>query len=141
MANFNGVMEVVTALLSHRVQRLKDAWKHVSSRAMARYQKLEDLISPLHNSSRYRTELAKSLGVTSPVVPVVGIHLGDLVHILEGHTTDVDGYYELQQILRMGETMTMLKKVKLQACIVDEDASVSHFFANLASYYPAPMDD
>jgi son of sevenless-like protein len=72
MANFSGVMEVISGLESLPVQRLKSSWKNVPSKHITNLKKLEDMMLPSQNFIKYRNEIKKA--TRSPVVPYLGLY-------------------------------------------------------------------
>eukprot|EP01088_Endostelium_zonatum_P008979 TRINITY_DN2216_c0_g1_i1.p1 TRINITY_DN2216_c0_g1~~TRINITY_DN2216_c0_g1_i1.p1 ORF type:complete len:702 (-),score=106.93 TRINITY_DN2216_c0_g1_i1:18-2123(-) len=78
--NFNGVMEVFTALNMGSIHRLKATWKLVNPKYCAKLKEIEDLMSTGQNYSRYRKALSL---VSTPVLPFQAVCLSDLVFIEE----------------------------------------------------------
>ncbi len=50
------------------------------------FQKLVELLSPEENSNKYRKLLRKT---QSPMIPFLGVHLGDLVFLTEAKRTEL----------------------------------------------------
>ena len=78
--NFNGVMEIFTALNMGCIQRLKNTWKSVSPKQINKLKDIEELMSTGQNFSRYRKALSL---VSTPVLPFQAVCLSDLVFIEE----------------------------------------------------------
>lgn len=129
LGNFNGVMQIFSGLISASVQRLTEAWKLISSKQMARYKKFETIMSPYHNYGTYRTRLADCK--SSPAIPYIGIHLGDIVHLLEGTEDEVPDKYVLQKVLKLGDMLRMWYVWQRQNCEIAEDNDVTQFLALL----------
>eukprot|EP01127_Copromyxa_protea_P015466 TRINITY_DN4458_c0_g1_i3.p1 TRINITY_DN4458_c0_g1~~TRINITY_DN4458_c0_g1_i3.p1 ORF type:complete len:1010 (+),score=141.48 TRINITY_DN4458_c0_g1_i3:190-3030(+) len=81
LCNYNALMSIVSGLRSASVYRLKETW---SSKLIDRpsWKASEDWMSPESNYRTYRSLLAASTG--KPVIPFLGIHLTDMVHIEDG---------------------------------------------------------
>jgi len=129
LGNFNGLMQIFSGLMASSVQKLQEAWKLISSKQLARYRKFEAIMSPFQNSSVYRTRLTECL--KSPVIPYIGIHLGDIVHLLEGIDDEVPDKYALQKVLKLGNMLKMWHMWQMQSCDIVEDNDITQFLALL----------
>ena len=86
--NFNGVMEVVSAINSSPVRRLKKTWEELSVNAKHRFDVLDGLMNHNGNYRTYRQLLHAS---DPPLIPYLGVYLTDLTFIEEGNPNLVDG--------------------------------------------------
>lgn len=129
MGNFNGVMQIFSGLISSSVQKLTEAWKLIPSKQMARYKKFETIMSPYHNYGTYRTRLNECK--SSPAIPYIGIHLGDIVHLLEGTEDEVPDKYALHKVLKLGDMLRMWFLWQRQNCEIAEDSDITQFLALL----------
>eukprot|EP01103_Thecamoeba_quadrilineata_P000427 TRINITY_DN10366_c0_g1_i1.p1 TRINITY_DN10366_c0_g1~~TRINITY_DN10366_c0_g1_i1.p1 ORF type:complete len:674 (-),score=156.32 TRINITY_DN10366_c0_g1_i1:142-2163(-) len=75
--NFQGLFEIMTALLSPSIFRLKQTWAPIELDlpVFVKYREMVDLISPALNYVHYRTALQHS---RLPCVPYLGVFLVDL---------------------------------------------------------------
>eukprot|EP00005_Dracoamoeba_jomungandri_P009672 CAMPEP_0174270590 /NCGR_PEP_ID=MMETSP0439-20130205/44986_1 /TAXON_ID=0 /ORGANISM="Stereomyxa ramosa, Strain Chinc5" /LENGTH=1494 /DNA_ID=CAMNT_0015360015 /DNA_START=51 /DNA_END=4535 /DNA_ORIENTATION=- len=87
--NFNGVMEVMSALNSSPVRRLKLTWEELKQEGYEAklFQELHNLTSHSQSYKRYRESL---LTATLPVVPYLGVYLTDLTFIEDGNPDHID---------------------------------------------------
>lgn len=129
MGNFNGVMQIFSGLLSSNVQRLQDAWKLISSKQMQKYKKFEQIMSPYHNYGAYRTRLAECK--QAPVIPYIGIHLGDIVHLLEGTEDEIPDHYAIHKVFKLGALLRLWHQWQKQTCDIAEDSDITQFLALL----------
>lgn len=98
LRNFNGVSQIVTALKSAAVWRLKDTWKLLPSIVRKVFRALEKIIKPDNNRRHYRNllkgipknrrkqEFALDIEEAStPCLPILGVFVGDIVSEEEGY--------------------------------------------------------
>lgn len=128
IGNYNGLMEIISGLSSIDVQRLVNAWKLVPEKQTTRLKKLESLISPSQNFREYRLKLEMTKGF---VVPYTGIHLGDIVHIVEGYVETCKGYYDINKVLQLGSMLLQWREWQNQVIDVEEDPSFIQFVNSL----------
>eukprot|EP00842_Homolaphlyctis_polyrhiza_P006865 jgi/Hompol1/768/HPOL_001368-RA len=76
--NFNGVKEVLAALQSSSVYRLKKTKEMVGSKYLKAYEELKKLTSSELN---YKLLRSKVHAVEPPVIPFPGVYQGDLVFL------------------------------------------------------------
>lgn len=82
--NFNGLLVVVSTLLSSSIFRLKLSWNSISRGHKARMKEYTDLSSNAKNFSDLRNRMKQSIG---PCVPYIGLFQTDLTFIEEGNPT------------------------------------------------------
>ncbi|XP_055992056.1 RAS guanyl-releasing protein 4 [Sorex fumeus] len=78
--NFNTLMAVTGGLCHSAISRLKDSHVHLSPDSTKALLELTELLASQHNYARYRRAWA---GCTGFRVPVLGVHLKDLVSLHE----------------------------------------------------------
>eukprot|EP00732_Lithocolla_globosa_P000412 Lithocolla_globosa_v1_NODE_122_length_6074_cov_8.352550.p4 type:complete len:249 gc:universal NODE_122_length_6074_cov_8.352550:772-26(-) len=83
LRNFNGAMEVFSALSSASVSRLKNTWTDLDMGHANLFNEISELLSAASSYKNYRSLLLKDR--TIPCVPYLGVHLGDMVFIEEGN--------------------------------------------------------
>lgn len=86
--NFNGLLVVISTLLSSSIFRLKLSWNAISRNHKARMKEYTDLSSNSKNFSDLRNRMKT---ITGPCVPYIGLFQTDLTFIEEGNPTKVDG--------------------------------------------------
>eukprot|EP01122_Echinamoeba_exundans_P003988 TRINITY_DN14027_c0_g1_i1.p1 TRINITY_DN14027_c0_g1~~TRINITY_DN14027_c0_g1_i1.p1 ORF type:complete len:882 (+),score=178.56 TRINITY_DN14027_c0_g1_i1:264-2648(+) len=141
--NLNAVMEVISGLNSLPVQRLRSAWRAVPSKHISALKKMEDLMAPSQNFLKYRQELKVGTSTMGFVVPYIGVHLGDLVHIAEGYLDPEDGKYDLAKILKLGEVLIEIRKFQTQipaAAMPNEDMTYTLWLHGLKPLAPEVLE-
>lgn len=73
-------MEIISALQSNYVQRLKQAWKGMQAKDILLFQELVDSMDFVHHFKKYREDIEK---FELPVLPYIGLFLQDLLMIEE----------------------------------------------------------
>jgi hypothetical protein len=81
LANFNGVMEILSGLGSASVHRLKQTWEALPKPHADLLANLKTLMAPEQSFKRYRENLKN---VNPPTIPYLGISLTDLTFIYDG---------------------------------------------------------
>lgn len=76
--NFATMMQIVLALSSAAISNLSETWAEVPPEEMALFREMEEIISPLRNFSRLRSEL-NSIDPLRGCIPFVGVYLTDLI--------------------------------------------------------------
>jgi len=86
--NYNGVMEVLSGLNNHSIQRLKKLWNSILEKYRKKFQMLDELMNPFSNFKNYNNEInEKSL---QAVLPHFGLFVRDFTSIIQGceHLTE-----------------------------------------------------
>ncbi|KAI8818638.1 ras guanine nucleotide exchange factor domain-containing protein [Fimicolochytrium jonesii] len=101
LKNFNGVKEIVAALQTSSVYRLKKTKEAVSSKYMRMYDELVKSVSSELNYKHLRAAIRAS---DPPLIPFPGLYQGDLVFIDTCQKNKIDGglinYQKLESISR-----------------------------------------
>eukprot|EP01114_Cavostelium_apophysatum_P017288 TRINITY_DN5102_c0_g1_i2.p1 TRINITY_DN5102_c0_g1~~TRINITY_DN5102_c0_g1_i2.p1 ORF type:complete len:975 (+),score=296.16 TRINITY_DN5102_c0_g1_i2:77-3001(+) len=102
--NYNGTMEILSALNSSPVFRLQKTWEALPPVIMIHFNKMKDALSVSGNSKNYRDLLHSK---TPPLLPYFGVYLTDLTFADDGNVDRMeDGLvnfnknYKLFQIIR-----------------------------------------
>ena len=88
LKNFNGIMQVISALHSSPIRRLEQTWDCLKGvgpmgRTMIEsFERLESVMEHTGGFKSYRTSLSKS---EPPCLPYLGVHLTDLMFVEEGN--------------------------------------------------------
>lgn len=110
--NFNGVMEIISALGSSPVRRLTSSWAAVPQPAMAEFHEMEQLMLADDNFKYYRAKLAKA---RPPAVPYFGIFLRDLTLIHHGNRDYIQfGLVNAVKIQLMFNQLRLLQRLQQQ---------------------------
>ncbi|XP_033120543.1 ras-specific guanine nucleotide-releasing factor 1-like isoform X1 [Anneissia japonica] len=81
MHNFNGVLEITSALMNSAVYRLKKVWDKVTKQSRATLEKLQILVS---SDGRFKNMREALHRIDPPCVPYLGCYLTDLAFIEDG---------------------------------------------------------
>eukprot|EP01125_Pyxidicula_operculata_P006043 TRINITY_DN2111_c0_g1_i1.p1 TRINITY_DN2111_c0_g1~~TRINITY_DN2111_c0_g1_i1.p1 ORF type:complete len:1230 (-),score=380.39 TRINITY_DN2111_c0_g1_i1:146-3835(-) len=82
MRNYSGVMNILTALHSAPIGRLKNAWNLVPSKEKKDFEDLTDSLSLLGHYKNYR-ETVKNLPASTPCIPLIPVTCSDLNGLCE----------------------------------------------------------
>ena len=86
--NLQGVFEVVCALNSASISRMKRSWAELPRRSRKDFEHLEALATPIDNYRNYRLYLS---GSPPPSLPYIGVVIGDLTFILDCNPDRIEG--------------------------------------------------
>ncbi|CAN9502214.1 unnamed protein product [Ophioblennius macclurei] len=87
MHNYNTLMAVVGGLCHSSISRLKDTTSHVPSEVTKVLNEMTDLLSSCRNFDNYRQAYNKCAGFK---IPILGVHLKDLISVNEAMSDYVD---------------------------------------------------
>uniref|UniRef100_A0A3B3UE19 RAS guanyl releasing protein 1 n=1 Tax=Poecilia latipinna TaxID=48699 RepID=A0A3B3UE19_9TELE len=87
MHNYNTLMAVVGGLCHSSISRLKDTTSHVPNEVTKVLNEMTDLLSSCRNYDNYRQAYNK---VTGFKIPILGVHLKDLISVNEAMPDYVD---------------------------------------------------
>ena len=82
MNSFNVIQEIIAALNSASVGRLKLTWKELKPKTLALWARLQESLSQKQNYKAFRETLATCV---PPCIPYLGIFLSDLTFIEDGN--------------------------------------------------------
>jgi len=80
--NYNAVMEMLSALGSSSIYRMKKTWGLLPNKLATTFDELKSLMSPDKSFKHYRSSLKQS---NPPAIPYLGLFLQDLTFIEEGN--------------------------------------------------------
>ncbi|XP_041828477.1 RAS guanyl-releasing protein 1-like [Melanotaenia boesemani] len=87
MHNYNTLMAVVGGLCHSSISRLKDTTSHVPSEVTKVLNEMTDLLSSCRNFDNYRQAYSRC---TDPKIPILGVHLKDLISVNEAMSDYVE---------------------------------------------------
>ncbi|XP_068195027.1 RAS guanyl-releasing protein 1-like isoform X1 [Antennarius striatus] len=87
MHNYNTLMAVVGGLCHSSISRLKDTTSHVPSEATKVLNEMTDLLSSCRNYDNYRQAYNRCTGFK---IPILGVHLKDLISVNEAMSDYVE---------------------------------------------------
>lgn len=85
LQNYSSLMQIILALTSEKVQKLKETWKNLAPGDILMLKSLEELASPLKNFLNMRICINK-IKPSKGCIPFVGLYLSDLVFNAERPT-------------------------------------------------------
>jgi hypothetical protein len=86
MNNYNTLFEIMMALVSQPVYRLKLSWEGIGKSDREKYIKYDTITNFAGNRRAYREELKRVKLGSEPCLPYIGVHLTDLVFFEQGNT-------------------------------------------------------
>ncbi|XP_070301294.1 RAS guanyl-releasing protein 1 isoform X2 [Salvelinus sp. IW2-2015] len=89
MHNFNTLMAVVGGLCHSSISRLKETSSHVSHEVTKVLNEMTDLLSSCRNYDNYRQAYSRCAGFK---IPILGVHLKDLISVNEAMSDYVEDY-------------------------------------------------
>eukprot|EP01124_Arcella_intermedia_P034875 TRINITY_DN872_c0_g1_i1.p1 TRINITY_DN872_c0_g1~~TRINITY_DN872_c0_g1_i1.p1 ORF type:complete len:1283 (+),score=264.43 TRINITY_DN872_c0_g1_i1:138-3986(+) len=119
--NWNGFMNFVVALVSYPISRLKLTWKGLPHDMQEKWQKLEELASPLANFGLLRDACARSL---PPALPPLSLLMKDLTFIEDGNETWFDkelhllNFGKIELLARVGGILRRAIEERFQFSVV-----------------------
>jgi len=84
--NYNGMMEILSALNNSTVHRLKRTWELLPPKTVEIFQAMTQIMDAEGNKTTYRELLQVS---TPPILPYLGLFLTDLVFIYDGNPDNI----------------------------------------------------
>lgn len=127
LGNMNGVMEIVTGLMSNSIQKLP-AWKVLSDKVTAKLKKLESVVTPSQNFKEYRRRIETTKGL---VIPYPGIHLSDIVRLMDGFEDASVGVYEFDKVMQLGNILALWRKLQRQDSVQEVEPSFAQFIHSI----------
>ncbi|CAN3355860.1 hypothetical protein DICA4_C00826 [Diutina catenulata] len=85
MQNYSTLMQIILAVTSEKIQRLKDTWKSLPPGDILTLKNLEELASPLKNFLNIRISI-NHMTPSKGCIPFVGLYLSDLIFNAERPT-------------------------------------------------------
>jgi len=110
LGNYNGTMEIISALQLSSIHHLKRTWKEISTKDVETFNELSKLMGMNENYKLYREELAQKEKDKTPVVPYAGIFLQDFLIIEELPDKTATGLINFQKMRRIGAMISRLKR-------------------------------
>mgnify|MGYP002624611013 CR=1 FL=1 len=71
---------------------------------------------------------------------ILGVHLGDIVHVVEGFQDIGDGRIEVAKLLKLGDILAEIRRLQLQEATMAEDMHYSMYFSNLRPLGPEQLE-
>jgi hypothetical protein len=134
LRNFNGVMELLSALNAAPVFRLRRTWDLLKPRDVQHFNALNRALDPADDYARYRPLLAAARAERQPCVPFLGAILADLIELDERWPDTLPGtdLVVLGKMHAVGEVVVALRdamKPTYAQLAVDERCALRACFA------------
>jgi len=109
--NFNGVMEIVSALKQTPIYRLKETWDGLPESSIKQFTYLDDIFFSVPNSKEYRNiiNIIKE-DREIPCIPYVGICFQDLLTLEELSTKDKEGLINFRKLRRIADIYRLFER-------------------------------
>ncbi|CAB4031438.1 ras-specific guanine nucleotide-releasing factor 1-like [Paramuricea clavata] len=128
LCNFNAVLEIVSALMSSSVFRLKKTWEKLSKQTKAMIGKLQDLVSTDGRFKNMREALRCS---NPPCIPYLGFYLTDLAFIEEGTSVKNENglinFSKMRMIAQVVEEIRQYQEIRYN---IQHDSRVTDYLFN-----------
>jgi len=133
--NFMGMTEIVSAINSPCVSRLKQTFESLGKKDKETYKEMEELVlNPVHNFSKYR-DIINSLSISVfPVVPYLGVMLSDLISIAELPNKDKEGLINFKKMRRITSNVELIIRLQQYAYEFEEVPEITDFLKTTKMY-------
>ncbi|KAI5102118.1 ras guanyl-releasing protein 3, partial [Silurus meridionalis] len=134
MQNFNSLMAVVGGICHTSISRLKDTCTHVPTETTKVLNEMTDLLSSSRNYENYRQAYSKSTGFK---IPILGVHLKDLIAVNEAMTDYMDnGKINVQKLQALYNHINELIQLQQNLPLLDANKDLVHLLTlSLDLYY------
>ncbi|XP_058254453.1 RAS guanyl-releasing protein 1-like [Hemibagrus wyckioides] len=134
MQNFNSLMAVVGGLCHTSISRLKDTCTHVPNETTKVLNEMTDLLSSSRNYENYRLTYSKSTGFK---IPILGVHLKDLITVNEAMTDYLDNdKINVQKLQALYNHINELIQLQQNPPLLDANKDLVHLLTlSLDLYY------
>lgn len=128
--NFNGVMEVISALQSTPIQRLKQTWRGLPPKELAQFTELVDAMDFVHHLRKYRDELEK---IEPPALPYIGLFLQDLLMIEEipTRTRQDAGLINVGKLKKVAAVVRRVQRLQMKPFIFKTQPAVHAWLSSV----------
>lgn len=134
MHNYNTLMAVVGGLCHSSISRLKDTTSHVPSEVTKVLNEMTDMLSSCRNYDNYRQAYNRCAGFK---IPILGVHLKDLISVNEAMSDYVDeDKVNVQKLQALYGHINELIQLQLVPPVLDANKDLVHLLTlSLDLYY------
>eukprot|EP00051_Salpingoeca_urceolata_P014836 m.189296 g.189296 ORF g.189296 m.189296 type:complete len:1239 (+) comp18204_c0_seq4:592-4308(+) len=142
--NFNGVMELVSALTSASIKRLKFTWADVSSKRQKMLAECDDLLQSKGSWANVRAALRSA---NPPCLPYFGMYLSDITFIEDGNPdflpdesggkTDLINFGKRRLVAKITGDILLYQN---QAYCLSKEPAIQHYLTTLSSLSETPIE-
>ncbi len=109
LRNYSDSMSLVTALQATSVERLSKSWKHVSDDTVELHKKHKTFFDPRGNYSQLR-KVIEATPQHEPIIPFLGIIMGDLIHVDEIPTKVNDALLNVHKLEMLAKQLALVPR-------------------------------
>jgi len=110
--NFNAVMEMLSALGSASIYRMRKTWALLPSKLAATFDELKTLMAPDKSFKSYRTTIKQC---NPPAIPYLGLFLQDLTFIEEGNADSIGSELNFAKRQKIGSVIALIRHYQQKA--------------------------
>ncbi|XP_049849437.1 ras guanine nucleotide exchange factor A-like [Schistocerca gregaria] len=122
--NYNGIMEILSALQNSAIHRLYDTWDMLPLKSWEMFNNLCTLMNSNAGEGNYYCYRMELEGCIPPVIPYLGVHLTDLIFLNDGNKDFIDeekkmiNWYKMSKIARVVRSMAIKQQAPYCLSIV-----------------------
>uniref|UniRef100_A0A8C0FCZ2 Ras protein specific guanine nucleotide releasing factor 2 n=1 Tax=Bubo bubo TaxID=30461 RepID=A0A8C0FCZ2_BUBBB len=125
MHNYNGVLEITSALNRSAIYRLKKTWGKVSKQTKALMDKLQKTVS---SEGRFKNLRETLKNCNPPAVPYLGMYLTDLAFIEEGTPNFTDeGLVNFSKMRMISHIIREIRQFQQTSYRIEHQQKVTHY--------------
>eukprot|EP01100_Stratorugosa_tubuloviscum_P012523 TRINITY_DN597_c0_g2_i10.p1 TRINITY_DN597_c0_g2~~TRINITY_DN597_c0_g2_i10.p1 ORF type:complete len:877 (+),score=349.05 TRINITY_DN597_c0_g2_i10:674-3304(+) len=129
--NFNGVMEVLSALHNTAIDRLKQSWAMIPSKEQEEFERLSKLMAPKNNYKDYRTAFAEA---KPPFVAFFGVFLIDFTFLDDCKPDFEENLINFDKVRIFGEKILDMMRFKDAPYNIQPDNEIRNQILNCEAW-------
>lgn len=126
MGNFNGFMEIFSALQRGPCQRMKKAFQ-----SLGKYEKKYDELNAITECTNHVKIREAISTIDPPVIPYLGMYLSDILFTHEGNPDYINGLINFYKCVKCSETIKRIKQYQLKGYPFQENTHLQALLMNL----------
>lgn len=130
MGNYNGFMEVFSALQRGPCRRMKKAFEGLDSKVGKKFDELF-AITDCTNHVKLRDAISS---INPPVIPYLGMYLSDILFTNEGNPDYINGLINFFKCVKCSETIKRIKQYQLKGYNFVENKDLQNLLLNQTVY-------
>eukprot|EP01102_Stenamoeba_stenopodia_P020903 TRINITY_DN829_c0_g1_i6.p1 TRINITY_DN829_c0_g1~~TRINITY_DN829_c0_g1_i6.p1 ORF type:complete len:613 (+),score=53.27 TRINITY_DN829_c0_g1_i6:223-2061(+) len=125
--NFNGMMEIISALNSNFLQRLRQAWKVLPQKHLEIWEDLGKIVDPIQSYRNYRKILRST---KPPLIPFQGVYLTDLTFIEQNAEKTENGFHNFEKLSMISKVCLEVKRFQSVPYMLDPVNFIQDYLSN-----------